>query len=292
MSRRKDRLAGSKRFPRNSYDQPRSKGTRRVDPGGNLTRRVDPGIALRYAVKQTRDGVARAEWALANAERTYWGTDRSTSDAATLNRFRNALNLARTAHLTAVEELRLWEDGNRQGEYVVDAPTREALSENPEQPVNAGALEPETPWMLTPSTPAADVVLPAKAAKEYRRLVELVESREASRYGVRAQRTIGRALRDDAARKAVLLRAGGRCENPACGGQPEDVDDEGEAILEVDHIREIARGGRDHPMQLSALCPNCHAMKGRGRNRETLREVLLEVAREAHTAWSSAPTSP
>ncbi|WP_405968825.1 hypothetical protein [Streptomyces sp. NBC_00015] len=52
---------------------------------------------------------------------------------------------------------------------------------------------------------------------------------------------------------------------------------------------EITAGGRDHPMQMVALCPNCHAMKGRGRSREALRAVLLKVASRAHAEWG--PTS-
>jgi predicted HNH restriction endonuclease len=62
--------------------------------------------------------------------------------------------------------------------------------------------------------------------------------------------------------------------------------DDGQPILEVDHIIEIASGGRDHPAQMVALCPNCHAMKGRGRRREDLRKILLDVASRAHAEWN------
>jgi 5-methylcytosine-specific restriction protein A len=31
-----------------------------------------------------------------------------------------------------------------------------------------------------------------------------------------------------------------------------------------------------------ALCPNCHAVKTRGRTREELRPVLLQAARNRH----------
>jgi 5-methylcytosine-specific restriction protein A len=33
-----------------------------------------------------------------------------------------------------------------------------------------------------------------------------------------------------------------------------------------------------------ALCPNCHAIKTRGRTRENLRQELLTVARQRHNA--------
>ncbi|MFJ9648965.1 HNH endonuclease [Streptomyces sp. NPDC101206] len=53
----------------------------------------------------------------------------------------------------------------------------------------------------------------------------------------------------------------------------------------MDHIQEITKEGRDHPVQMAALCPNCHAVKTRGQSRETLRTVLLEKARTAHAEW-------
>ena len=48
-----------------------------------------------------------------------------------------------------------------------------------------------------------------------------------------------------------------------------------------------ALGGPDDPAQMVALCPNCHAIKTRGRTRETLRQMLLEVARTRHSAMLS-----
>ncbi|MGW8993457.1 hypothetical protein ACWGRF_26540 [Streptomyces zhihengii] len=91
-------------------------------------------------------------------------------------------------------------------------------------------------------------------------------------------------LRSAAARRAVLERSGGRCENPACGGAPDDVTDRGAPLLEVDHVLDLALGGPDHPRVMVALCPNCHAVKTRGRTREDLRAVLLDVARSRHEA--------
>jgi hypothetical protein len=77
-------------------------------------------------------------------------------------------------------------------------------------------------------------------------------------------------VRSDDSRRAVLLRSNGRCEN-LCAGQPDDVTDSGDPILEVGHIDDRAGWGRDHPEQMIALCPNYHATKTRGRSRETLR---------------------
>ncbi|WP_033322335.1 HNH endonuclease signature motif containing protein [Streptomyces yerevanensis] len=126
----------------------------------------------------------------------------------------------------------------------------------------------------------------AVGSVEYRRLVAAVEEREARTRGRRSGAGGSRPVRIPAAREAVLLRCGGRCENPDCGGQPADVKDDGTPILEVDHLEEIAAGGRDHPEQMVALCPNCHVVKTHGRTREALRSLLAEVAAHAHARWN------
>jgi 5-methylcytosine-specific restriction enzyme A len=91
-------------------------------------------------------------------------------------------------------------------------------------------------------------------------------------------------LRLGSARRAVLLRSRGECENPHCTGQPKDITDAGLPILEVDHIQDLAKGGPDSPEQMIALCPNCHAIKTRGSTRKQLRPELLAVARHRHEA--------
>lgn len=100
----------------------------------------------------------------------------------------------------------------------------------------------------------------------------------------RAERTTFAPLRSEAARRAVLIRSRGRCENPRCAGDIQDLTTRGEPILEIDHVRDLALGGPDHPAQMIALCPNCHAIKTRGRTREELRPILLEAARLHHYA--------
>jgi len=93
-------------------------------------------------------------------------------------------------------------------------------------------------------------------------------------------------VRSDDSRRAVLLRSNGRCEN-LCAGQPDDVTDSGDPILEVGHIDDRAGWGRDHPEQMIALCPNYHATKTRGRSRETLRALLRTEAQSRHHTWIS-----
>ncbi|MFE2282478.1 HNH endonuclease signature motif containing protein [Streptomyces sp. NPDC059454] len=134
-----------------------------------------------------------------------------------------------------------------------------------------------------PALSEAALVSEPRGSGEYRRLVALVERKEEAARGKRAAGA-ARPVRIPEARKAVLERCEGRCENPACTGQPDDVTDAGQALLEVDHIDEIAGGGRDHPRVMVALCPNCHAVKTRGRTRKQLTKILRGVAERAHAA--------
>ncbi|MEU6813228.1 HNH endonuclease signature motif containing protein [Streptomyces sp. NPDC046860] len=134
------------------------------------------------------------------------------------------------------------------------------------------AGDPE-PWLVT--------------AVEYEQGCRLLELTEERRHGTRAPADGSRPRRSSAARLLVLGRSEGRCENPECAGQPEELTDRGLPLLEVDHVRDLALGGRDHPGQMVALCPNCHAVKTRGRSRERLRTLLLRVAEERHRAKSA-----
>jgi 5-methylcytosine-specific restriction protein A len=128
----------------------------------------------------------------------------------------------------------------------------------------------------------AVAVDPLVLAAEYEKWCFRAERREESVRGLRREGISRDPIRMAEARQAVLRRCGGRCENPGCGGQPDDVTDRGRPLLEVDHVEEIAAGGRDHPSQMIALCPNCHAIKTRGSRREELRETFRRVAREEH----------
>ncbi|MGW5678913.1 HNH endonuclease [Streptomyces sp. NPDC003860] len=122
---------------------------------------------------------------------------------------------------------------------------------------------------------------PVALAAQYQRLCVRVEEQAGS--GGRRRDEVRRApVRSGAARQAVLLRSRGRCENPDCAGQPEDVTEQGDPILEVDHVIELAQDGPDHPSHMVALCPNCHAVKTRGRTGPALKAALLLVARELH----------
>ncbi|MEC3920307.1 HNH endonuclease signature motif containing protein [Nocardia sp. CDC160] len=122
----------------------------------------------------------------------------------------------------------------------------------------------------------------------YQDLVDAVSAMESTTHGKRRATTSHDPIRLAAARRAVILRSEGECENPSCGNRAPDVTDCGLPVLEVDHIADIATGGRDHPIQMIALCPNCHAVKTRGRSRHQLREQLLTTARERHHEWTKS----
>jgi 5-methylcytosine-specific restriction enzyme A len=135
----------------------------------------------------------------------------------------------------------------------------------------------------SPPVSVTEMAFSARAA-EYRRLCDRVDVFWTGRDSVRAPRMSADPVRSRDARRAVLLRSAGRCENPGCTGDVQDMTDNGDPILEVDHIRDLALGGPDDPAQMIALCPNCHAVKTRGRTREQLREVLFTETRRRHEA--------
>ena len=126
------------------------------------------------------------------------------------------------------------------------------------------------------------IVARSPLEEEYRRLcgIGAGTSDRGTRFG--KPRVTVDILRLESARRAVLLRSEGHCENPHCTGEAQDVTDAGRPILEVDHVQDLATGGPDSPEQMIALCPNCHAIKTRGRTREQLRQGLFTIARQRH----------
>lgn len=141
---------------------------------------------------------------------------------------------------------------------------------------------------ITPTVEAEpDPFLTPERAR-YLSLVIRAEEREGSTADRRRSRTVEGPVRLAAAREAVLVRSRGRCENPGCTGQPQDVTVHGEPILEVDHVEPMADGGRDHPEQMVALCPNCHAVKTRGSTGARLQAILRDVAHSAHKRWTTS----
>jgi 5-methylcytosine-specific restriction enzyme A len=155
--------------------------------------------------------------------------------------------------------------------YFIDADPTMLLSE-------LGLSEPEV-------TSPLELSFAARATK-YQRLCERADVFWRDRDTTRATRTSSTPIRSQDARDAVLLRSEGHCENPRCTGDIHDRTDKGAPILEIDHIHDLALGGDDDPLQMIALCPNCHATKTRGTKRADLKPILLATAKARHDRLS------
>jgi 5-methylcytosine-specific restriction protein A len=116
----------------------------------------------------------------------------------------------------------------------------------------------------------------------YRRLADTAEANAKLRVQAKKPTLVDRFIRDPSSRAAVIRRSGGKCESPQCSGHPEERTIAGEPILQVDHVEDLAKGGADLPSNMIALCPNCHALKTYGVNREKLRRVLAATVRRLH----------
>ena len=81
------------------------------------------------------------------------------------------------------------------------------------------------------------------------------------------------------------------CENPECTGMPCDVGANGQPLLEVDHLDDLAKNGADHPLNASALCPNCHRAKTYGVNRESLKRNLKRIVKSRHNDFLKRDTT-
>lgn len=133
------------------------------------------------------------------------------------------------------------------------------------------------------STTEDDSSVPEAAPHaSYVDLVQRVESRSQKKRPTGVVRTD--YARSAAARRAVLVRSNGKCESKRCTGMPADLNRRGQPILDVDHVVDLAKGGKDHPQNMVALCPNCHAAKTRGVNSDRWRRELVGVAEAAHAS--------
>ncbi|MEV3851486.1 HNH endonuclease signature motif containing protein [Streptomyces microflavus] len=116
----------------------------------------------------------------------------------------------------------------------------------------------------------------------YKRLAQRAEANAERRGELKKPTLADRFVRDPAARAAVITRSKGICESPKCEGHPKERTSAGLPILQVDHVRDLAKGGPDVPSNMIALCPNCHALKTHGENREKLRRLLTATVKKLH----------
>lgn len=79
-------------------------------------------------------------------------------------------------------------------------------------------------------------------------------------------------------KKYAQLRAMGTCEK--CDRPAPFLDAGGKPFLEVHHIFRLADDGPDSPVNVAAICPNCHREAHFGSNPEMFREALAKKIRE------------
>ncbi|MFF4332333.1 HNH endonuclease [[Kitasatospora] papulosa] len=135
----------------------------------------------------------------------------------------------------------------------------------------------------------SDLGLEAPSGEEsgedaYRRLAQKAEANAERRGQIKKPTLADRYVRDPSARAAVIKRCRGRCESPQCAGHPTELTTAGLPILQVDHVEDLAKEGPDVPSNMIALCPNCHALKTYGANKQKLRRLLATTARRLHEA--------
>ncbi|SED56771.1 5-methylcytosine-specific restriction enzyme A [Streptomyces sp. 2231.1] len=118
----------------------------------------------------------------------------------------------------------------------------------------------------------------------YRRLAQKAEANAERRSQMKKPTVADKYVRDPSARAAVLRRCKKKCENPECAGHPSELTKAGLPILQVDHVKDLSKGGPDVPSNMIALCPNCHALKTYGVNKEKLTRLLMAIARRLHDA--------
>jgi 5-methylcytosine-specific restriction protein A len=75
-------------------------------------------------------------------------------------------------------------------------------------------------------------------------------------------------------KKYALLRSNGICEN--CGKDAPFLNSNNIPFLEVHHIFNLADDGPDHPINVAAICPNCHREAHYGMDKQTLKDKLAQ----------------
>lgn len=70
----------------------------------------------------------------------------------------------------------------------------------------------------------------------------------------------------------ALCRSRGNCEG--CKDPAPFMRRNGEPYLEIHHIRALANGGADHPLNVAAVCPNCHSHVTHGKDAAEYNAVI------------------
>jgi hypothetical protein len=89
--------------------------------------------------------------------------------------------------------------------------------------------------------------------------------------------------RSEATKKYAHARANGQCEG--CGKDAPFLSRKGIPFLEVHHLTALASGGVDTPVNVAALCPNCHRRVEHGEDGDSYNNeirVLISQKEERH----------
>ncbi|WP_429032999.1 HNH endonuclease [Bradyrhizobium sp. I1.14.4] len=83
----------------------------------------------------------------------------------------------------------------------------------------------------------------------------------------------------------ALCRSRGICEG--CKHPAPFMRRNGEPYLEVHHICALGAGGADHPLNVAAVCPNCHQRVTHGKDANEHNAAIAQNVRAAEAALES-----
>jgi predicted HNH restriction endonuclease len=61
----------------------------------------------------------------------------------------------------------------------------------------------------------------------------------------------------------------------------------GQPYLEIHHIRPLADGGADHPLNVAAVCPNCHSRVTHSKHADEYNALILRTVKSIEAKLES-----
>jgi hypothetical protein len=83
----------------------------------------------------------------------------------------------------------------------------------------------------------------------------------------------------------ALCRSQGHCEG--CKHPAPFMRRNGQPYLEIHHIRALADGGADHPLNVAAVCPNCHSRVTHGKDADKHNALISQNVKAAEAKLES-----
>ena len=94
---------------------------------------------------------------------------------------------------------------------------------------------------------------------------------------------VGRQTRSAIIAQYALCRSRGICEG--CKNTAPFIRRNGTPYLEIHHIEALAEGGSDHPMNVAAVCPNCHTRVTHGKDAYEYNVFIATNVKAGETAF-------